>query len=261
MLGHGPGLFLWVFTVWVWARGQCKGRTLKTVNSLSSFSRAKVEFLTWPTPAIDILINLWNKKVKSNTNSCVSGVSFLPYHTEKLATQSIIWHILTGTHSCACSPHLLCWSPQNVYTISSNCSPLLSLPSLFFKIWIQTGAKLSQQLLHPLQTRPVFLELAVGKASASGGSPRDLYERHTREKKKKGWDSQIGKRRIGERKEWGEIPPVHYNEETIQLASLYGPWCWLPQTGQQVPSFYWLKPRGAQPWDTWKGLVRRWRPF
>lgn len=55
-----------------------------------------------------------------------------------------------------------------------------------------------------------------------------------------------------EGKEWGALPPVHYNEETIQLASLYGPWCWLPQTGQPVPSFYWLKPRGAQQQDTWK---------
>lgn len=40
---------------------------------------------------------------------------------------------------------------------------------------------------------------------------------------KKGWDSQIGRRRIGRERERGEKPPVHDNEETIQLASLYGP--------------------------------------
>lgn len=59
--------------------------------------------------------------------------------------------------------------------------PISPLPPY---IWIQIGAKLSQQLLHPLQTRPVFLELSVGKASTNRGSPRDLYERHTRKKKR-----------------------------------------------------------------------------
>lgn len=113
-------------------------------------------------------------------------------------------------------------------------------------IWIQIGAKLSQQLLNPLQTRPVFLEPSVGKASANGESPRDSYERQ------RGWDRQIGKRRNGREKWWRDVPPVHYNEETIQLASLRGPRCWLPQTGQQVPSFYWLKPRGAEQRETWR---------
>lgn len=87
------------------------------------------------------------------------------------------WLLLSSQclyHSSTCfyPPHLL---------------PLLPPPKTPY-IWIQTGAKLSQQLLHPLQTRPVFLELLVGKASTSNGrSPRDLYEKHTREK---GWDSQ-----------------------------------------------------------------------
>lgn len=36
---------------------------------------------------------------------------------------------------------------------------------------------------------------------------------------RKRWDSEIGKSRIQSE----EIPPVHYNEGPIQLASLYGP--------------------------------------
>lgn len=70
------------------------------------------------------------------------------------------------------------------FHLTRSVKPFPSNPSLSSdpEIWIQTGAKLSQQLLHPLQTRLVFLELSVGKASAKdGGSPRDLYERHTRE--------------------------------------------------------------------------------
>lgn len=86
----------------------------------------------------------------------------------------------------------------------------------------------------------------MGKASANGESPRDSYERQ------RGWDRQIGKRRNGREKWRRDVPPVHYNEETIQLASLRGPWCWLPQTGQQVPSFYWLKARGAEQRETWR---------
>lgn len=73
-------------------------------------------------------------------------------------------------------------------------------PHPFYKIGIQTGTKLSQQLFHPLQTRPVFLELSVGKASTSNGaSPRDLYERHTRGKKKEGGRVRVERDGLGEK--------------------------------------------------------------
>lgn len=233
---------LWVFTMWIWARGHCRGRTLETVHSFSCFSKAKVEFLTWPTFSINILINLRNKseiQYKLLCKQCLFLSTMWQTYTRLTYTNQ---HPLMHVHVTVD----LCWSPQNV---SSNSSPFLHLPPTPYD-WIQTGAKLSQQLLHPLQTRPVFLELSVGKASASNGGSPGTCMRGIQEKK--GWESQSGKRRIGREREWGEIPPVHDNEETIQLASLYGPWCWLLQTGQQVPSFYWLKPRGAQQWDTWR---------
>lgn len=117
VLCHGPCLSLWVFRVWLWARGQCKGITFKTVNRFTISHKGSMEFLTKSTFALDMLKSL-RLNWKLNTNFHASFCFFLNYYYSFTT-----WR----TQTAVC-----CHLSENVHTISSNPFPFSVPPSLKF---------------------------------------------------------------------------------------------------------------------------------